>query len=142
MLALQRRQRGRQDMIAAHVDDHHIRLARDWMRERASPRSVFASLREHWPDVAEAVKVLPVIARRAIRRAYDDELVVRTESESLEKLREEQRRLRRRSDGVFAAGAVFLGGIVWIGLATQPAGIGWLLAAAGAAWMVRQLTRR
>jgi hypothetical protein len=92
--------------------------------------------------VAEAVKVLPVIARRAIRRAYDDELVVRTESQSLEKLRTELRRQRRRSDAVFAAGAVFLGGIVWIGLATQPSWVGWLLAAGGAAWMARQLTRR
>jgi fatty acid desaturase len=83
-----------------------------------------------------------VIARRAIRRAYDDELVVRTESESLEKLRTELRRQRRRSDAVFAAGAVFLGGIVWIGLATRPLWLGWLLAAGGAAWLARQLTRR
>ena len=117
-------------------------ILRDWMRERASPRTVISSLREHWPDVAEAVKALPVIARRAIRRAYDDELVVRTESESLEKLRAELRRQRRRSDTVFAAGAVFLGGIAWIGLATRPAWLGWLLIAAGAAWMARQLTRR
>ena len=79
-------------------------ILRDWMRERASPRTVIGSLREHWPDIAEAIKVLPVIARRAIRRAYDDELVVRTESASLEALREEhaeaapaqRRHLRRR----------------------------------------------
>jgi ferric-dicitrate binding protein FerR (iron transport regulator) len=88
------------------------------------------------------VKVLPVIARRAIRRAYDEELVVKTESESLEKLRGELRRQRRRSDGLFAAGVVFLGGIVWLALATQPSWLGWLLAAGGAAGMVRQLTRR
>jgi ubiquinone biosynthesis protein len=117
-------------------------ILRDWMRERASPRAVFSSLREHWPDVAEAVKALPVIARRAIRRAYDDEIVVRTESESLERLRAELRRQRRRSDGLFAAGIVFLGGIVWIALATRPGWIGWVLAGGGAAWMLRQLTRR
>ena len=117
-------------------------ILREWMRERASPRTILGSLREHWPDVAEAMKALPVIARRAIRRAYDDELVVRTESESLEKLRAELRRQRRRSDAIFAAGAVFLGGIVWTGLATQPAWLGWVLAICGAAWMARQLTRR
>jgi ubiquinone biosynthesis protein len=117
-------------------------ILRDWMRERASPRAVFSSLREHWPDVAEAFKVLPVIARRAIRRAYDEGLVVRTESESLEKLRAELRRQRRRSDALFSAGVTFLGGIVWLALATRPAWIGWLLAGGGAAWMVRQLTRR
>ena len=67
-------------------------ILREWMQERSGPRAVLGSLREHWPDIAEAIKVLPVIARRAIRRAYDDELVVRTESESLEKLRVELRR--------------------------------------------------
>jgi len=117
-------------------------ILREWMRERASPRAVLGSLREHWPDVAEAIKVLPVIARRAIRRAYDEELVVRTESESLERLRAELRRQGRRSDTVLAAGAVFLGGIVWISFGTQPGWIGWVLAAGGAAWTARSLTRR
>jgi hypothetical protein len=83
----------------------------------------------------------PVIARRAIRRAYDDELVVKTESESLERLRAELRRQRRRSDGLFAAGVTFLAGIVWISLATRPGWIGWVLAAGGAAWMINRLRR-
>jgi hypothetical protein len=111
------------------------------MRERASPRTVIGSIREHWPDVAEALKVLPVIARRAIRRAYDDELTVRTESESLDRLRAELRRQRRRSDAVVAAGVVFLGGIVWIALATQPAWIGWALGAGGFGWLLNRLSR-
>ena len=103
-------------------------ILREWMQERSGPRAVLGSLREHWPDIAEAIKVLPVIARRAIRRAYDDELVVRTESESLEKLRVELRRNQRRGDTILAAGVVFLGGIIWLALATQPTWIGWLLA--------------
>jgi ubiquinone biosynthesis protein len=117
-------------------------ILRDWMRERASPRSVFQGLREHWPDVAEAIKVLPVIARRAIRRAYDETLVVRTESESLDRLRAELRRERRRSDALIAAGVVFLGGVIWISLATQPGWIGWALAVGGALCLARALTRR
>jgi ubiquinone biosynthesis protein len=117
-------------------------ILRDWMHERASPRAVLGSLREHWPDVAEAIKVLPVIARRAIRRAYDDEIVVRTESESLEKLRVELARRSRRSDAVLAGGIVFLGGIVWTSFGTQPGWIGWALAAGGGTWLVRSLTRR
>jgi ubiquinone biosynthesis protein len=116
-------------------------ILRDWMRERASPRSVLASMRDHWPDVAEAIKVLPVIARRAIRRAYDDEVVVRTESEELDRLRTELRRDRRRTDAIVATGSVFLGGIIWISLGTQPAWVGWLLGAGGALLLVR-FTRR
>jgi ubiquinone biosynthesis protein len=117
-------------------------ILRDWMRERASPRAVLSSLREHWPDVAEAIKVMPVIARRGIRRAYDETLVVRTESESLERLRAELRRERRRSDAVVAAGVVFLGGIIWVSLATQPAWVGFLLVAGGVLWLAAGLTRR
>jgi fatty acid desaturase len=72
-----------------------------------------------------------VIARRAIRRAYDEELVIRTESESLEKLRAELARQHRRSDAVLAAGVLFLGGILWLVFAARPTWIGWLLAGIG-----------
>jgi hypothetical protein len=112
------------------------------MRERAGLRAVLGSLREHWPDIAEAIKVLPVIARRVIRRAYDDELVVKTESETIERLRAELRRRSRRSDSIFASGVVFLGGIVWLSLGTQPGWVGWILAAGGAAWLARRIIRR
>jgi hypothetical protein len=42
---------------------------------------------------------------------------------------------------VYAAGVVFLGGIVWISFGTQPGWLGWLLAAGGAAWMASRLRR-
>jgi ubiquinone biosynthesis protein len=117
-------------------------ILRDWMHERSGPRSLLASLKSHWPDIAEAIKVMPVIVRRTIRRAYDEELVVRTESESLERLRSEMQRDRRSNDAVFAAAAVFLGGIIWLSLGTLPAWIGWLLAAGGALLLARRFTRR
>jgi len=116
-------------------------ILREWMRERSHPRIVLASLRDHWPDIAETIKVMPVIARRAIRRAYDDELVVRTESASLDALRAEMRQQQRRSDAIVAAAAVFIGGIIWLALATQPAWIGWLLAVGGALMLARRFTR-
>jgi hypothetical protein len=37
---------------------------------------------------------------------------------------------------------MFIGGIVWTSLGTQPAWLGWILAAGGAAWLVRRITRR
>jgi ubiquinone biosynthesis protein len=117
-------------------------ILRDWQRERSHPRALIESLKNHWPDVAEAIKVLPVIARRTIRRAYDDVLVVKTESESLEKLRGELREDRRRSDGIIAAAAIFLGGIIWLALATGPIWVGWLLTAGGIAWLLGSLRRR
>jgi ubiquinone biosynthesis protein len=116
-------------------------ILRAWMRERSGPRSLFRSLRSHWPDIAEALKVMPVIARRTIRRAYDEELAVRTESETLDRLRAELRKDRRRSDAIIAAAAVFLGGVVWLSLGTQPAWAGWLLAAGGALWLLNRLRK-
>ncbi len=117
-------------------------ILRDWKRERAHPRALLESLKHHWPDVAEAIKVLPVIARRTIRRAYDEELVVKTESESLDKLRAELRADRRRSDAIVAAAAVFIGGIIWLALATRPSWVGWLLVAGGALLLAHRFTRR
>ncbi|HXV41197.1 MAG TPA: ubiquinone biosynthesis regulatory protein kinase UbiB [Steroidobacteraceae bacterium] len=116
-------------------------ILRAWMRERSGPRSLFRSLRSHWPDIAEAIKVMPVIARRTIRRAYDEELAVRTESETLDRLRAELRKDRRRSDTIIAAAAVFLGGIVWLSLGTQPGWLGWLLTAGGAVWLLSRLRK-
>ena len=117
-------------------------ILRAWMRERSHPRSLFRNLRDHWPDIAEAIRITPVIARRAMRRAYDGELIVRTESESIERLRVELKRDRRRSDQIVAAAAVFIGGVIWLALATRPAWIGWVLAAGGALWLARHFTRR
>ncbi|HUG02815.1 MAG TPA: ubiquinone biosynthesis regulatory protein kinase UbiB [Steroidobacteraceae bacterium] len=114
-------------------------ILRDWMRERSHPRALAQSLKGHWPDIAEAIKVLPVIARRAVRQAYDDELVVKTESASLDALRAELRADRRRSDAIIAAAAVFVGGILWMALATQPVWIGWLLTTGGALWLLNRL---
>jgi ubiquinone biosynthesis protein len=116
-------------------------ILRRWMRERSGPRSLFRSLRTHWPDIAEAIKVMPVIARRTIRRAYDEELAVRTESESLDRLRAELRRDRRRSDSIIAGGAIFLGGVIWLSLGTQPSWLGWLLSAGGGLWLLNRLRK-
>ncbi|HEU0224326.1 MAG TPA: ubiquinone biosynthesis regulatory protein kinase UbiB [Steroidobacteraceae bacterium] len=116
-------------------------ILRAWMRERSGPRSLFRSLRSHWPDIAEAIKVMPVIARRTIRRAYDEELSVRTESETLDRLRVELRRDRRRSDAIIAAAAMFVGGIVWTSSATQPVWLGWLLIVGGALWLLNRLRK-
>ena len=116
-------------------------ILRDWMRERTGPRAIAEHIRSNWPDVAEALKLLPVIARRAIRKAYDERLVVRTESASLEALQSELRDSRRRTDVIIAAAASLLGGVIWLSLGTPPAWIGWLLAAGGALLLANRLRR-
>jgi len=114
-------------------------ILREWMHERAGPEALARDLRAHWPDLVEAARLLPAIARRAARQAYDGELTLRTESAGLEDLRRELRAVRRRSDAVLAAAAVFVGGVVWLALATQPAWIGWLLTGGGLALLLGRL---
>jgi ubiquinone biosynthesis protein len=116
-------------------------ILKSWMRERTGPRAIFEHIRSNWPDVAEALMMMPVIARRAVRKAYDEELVVRTESASLEALRGELRESRRRTDTILVAASAFLGGVVWISLGTQPGWPGWLLTLASAVLLGFRLRR-
>jgi len=114
-------------------------ILRAWMRERTGPRAIAEHVRSHWPDIVEALKLMPVIARRTIREAYDGRLVLRTESAAVETLRAELIESRRRTDLTLAAAALLLGGIIWLALGTQPAWIGWLLAGGGGLLLVNRL---
>ncbi len=116
-------------------------ILREWMRERTGPLAIARHVRDNWPDVAEALKLLPVIARREIRKAYDERIVVRTESASLEALRAELRDSRRRTDTIVAAAAALLGGVIWLSLGTSPDWFGWLLTVGGAVLLARGLRR-
>ena len=116
-------------------------ILRSWMRERTGPRAIFTHIKDNWPDVAEALKLLPVIARRAVRNAYDERIVVQTESASIEALREELRESRRRTDTIIAAAAALLGGVIWLSLGTQPGVIGWLLTIGSTVLLASRLRR-
>jgi ubiquinone biosynthesis protein len=114
-------------------------ILRQWMRERVGPEAFAESMREHWPDLAEALKALPVIAQRVVRAAYEDRLVFRTESPDVSALREEIRRGQARRSAMMAAAAFFLGGVFWTALASEPAWIGWVLLAGGAGGLLARL---
>ncbi len=114
-------------------------ILRQWMAERIGPEAFAQGLKDHWPDLAESLKMLPVVLQRAVRRAYEDDFSVRTESGSVDALRRELRESQGRRNGLVAGAAAFLGGIVWLSLATQPAWLGWVLALGGGAFMLARL---
>lgn len=117
-------------------------VLREWMDERVGPRGLIGSLRRHWPDLAESLKMLPVVAQRAARRAYEEEweLPIRERGAA-----ERQQRLEasaRHHDRLLVAAAVFLGGIVWVGLEVEPGWAGWVLALGGFATLTAGLLSR
>ena len=116
-------------------------VLRDWMNERIGPEAFAQGLREHWPDLAESLKMLPVVLQRAVRRAYEDDFSLRTESASVEALRRDLVTAQQRRNSLLAGAALFLGGILWLTLGTHPAWPGWLLMLGGGGWMLSQLRR-
>jgi ubiquinone biosynthesis protein len=114
-------------------------ILRQWMNERIGPEAFTQGLKEHWPDLAESLKMLPVVLQRSVRRAYEDEFSLRTESSSVDLLRSQLRSGERRRNSMLAGAAFFLGGVMWLSLATQPDWLGWLMSAGGAGWMLSRL---
>ena len=116
-------------------------ILRAWMQERVGPKALVTSLRQHWPDLAEALKVAPVLAQRVIRQAYEDNFEVRTESRAVQELRMELRAGQARLRGLVAGSAGLLSGVLWLGLAVEPALPGGLLVAGGIAGLAAGLRR-
>jgi ubiquinone biosynthesis protein len=112
-----------------------------WMRERVGPKSLLRSFRQHWPDLAEALKVAPVVLQRTILQAYEHDLHIPTESHSVQELREELRASQARLRGLVAGGAALIAGVLWLGLQIEPGLPGGLLALGGAAGLVAALRR-
>jgi len=114
-------------------------ILRQWMNERVGPEAFAQGLKDHWPDLAESLKMLPVVLQRSVRRAYEDDFSLRTESSSVDLLRAQLRAGERRRNALLAGAAFFLGGVVWLALATQPDWLGWLMAAGGGVLMLSRL---
>ena len=107
-----------------------------WMRERVGPRALLTSFRQHWPDLAEALKVAPVLAQRAIRNAYEDDFALRAESRDVQRLREELHTDQARLRVLQASAAGLIAGVLWLGLAIEPALPGALFVTGGIAGML------
>jgi ubiquinone biosynthesis protein len=114
-------------------------ILRQWMNERVGPEAFTQGLKDHWPDLAESLKMLPVVLQRSVRRAYEDDFSLRTESSSVDLLRSQLRAGERRRNSMLAGAAFFLGGVAWLALATQPDWLGWLMAAGGGVLMLARL---
>jgi ubiquinone biosynthesis protein len=104
----------------------------EWMRERVSGRAVLERLREQLPEMSETVQELPQVLSAILQRAAEGRLQVEVRHPALDPLREEFEAGREQRWTTGTGGALLLGGVLWLGLATSPPALGWVLLGVGA----------
>jgi len=117
-------------------------ILREWMHERVSGRAIVERLRRQLPDLAEAAKVLPQLVQGLIQQAADGRLRLQVESPEIADLKRTVQATNARRDAVTVASVLLGSGLVWLALAHNPSWPGWVLAAAGAIWLVAAWRRR
>jgi ubiquinone biosynthesis protein len=110
-------------------------ILREWMRERVSGRAILERLRTQLPDLAEAAKTLPQLLQAMIQQAADGKLRLQVESPGVEELKRAVHVTSSRRDAVTVASVLLGAGLVWLAVSHNPAWPGWVLSAAGAAWL-------
>ena len=116
-------------------------IMREWVREKMSGRAILDNARAQLPEILTSLQTLAPLVRSAVQRAQDGRLRLAVEAPEINALRTEIRRTNRRRDKVTIAAVLMLGGIVWTALGREPAWAGWVLAGAGAAWLLGLLRR-
>jgi ubiquinone biosynthesis protein len=105
-------------------------ILREWMRERADPRTAIRELRKQLPDLGEALRLVPKLITQSINLAAEGRLHVPTESLALEQLRDELRTHARRRDLTILGASLLMSSVVWFAFVNQPWWPGGLLALA------------
>jgi ubiquinone biosynthesis protein len=116
-------------------------IMRDWVREKMSGRAILENARAQLPEILTSLQTLAPLVRSAVQRAQDGRLRLAVEAPEINALRTEIRRTNRRRDKVTIAAVLLLGGIVWTAIGRDPVWAGWILAGAGAAWLLGLLRR-
>lgn len=111
-------------------------ILREWMRERVSGRAFVERLRTQLPELAEAAKTLPQLVQGMIQQAADGRLRLQVDSSGIEALKRTVQTTNARRDAVTVASVLLGSGLVWLGVAHNPAWPGWLLALSGAIWLI------
>lgn len=111
-----------------------------WMREQLGPRHYFKLLKKEFPEIAEALREIPLLLHDTLRQASDGELEVRRNDEGA-LLRGEIRRQRQAVVLALAGFAAVLGGALFVSSSVTPLWAGPLLMGAGAIALLVALLR-
>jgi ubiquinone biosynthesis protein len=103
-----------------------------WMLEQTGPKATLKRLRRDWPDLRYALERLPQVARRLVDEALDKPVAPAAPApggsvpDAATQLAADRRRWLAT-----VGGSLVIAGAVWVGLAAEPVGFGWLMGAAG-----------
>jgi ubiquinone biosynthesis protein len=115
-------------------------ILREWMRERASLRTLVRALRTQAPEIMSAARGVPLFLQRLLRGESFTRAPALPSTEVRE-LREELRAAARRRDALTLGALLLLSGFVWLALGRGSAWLGWTLLAAGTAKIMYALWR-
>jgi len=116
-------------------------ILREWMREKHHPVNVARRLWKQMPELLTALENSPLAVRQTVMEAArprPSASAFAADAHRGSVVRQDPP-ARSAARSPVAAALVLLAGVVWLSAGTQPQWIGWSLAAAGAAWLLRQL---
>ena len=116
-------------------------ILREWMREKHHPLNVARRLWKQMPELLQALEASPVALRRRVMEAAEarpSSAVFASDAHRTERTESP----RNSGPALIAPSLVLLAGVVALSAARIPAALGWIIALAGAVWLVRNLLRR
>ncbi|HEX7047130.1 MAG TPA: ubiquinone biosynthesis regulatory protein kinase UbiB [Gammaproteobacteria bacterium] len=113
-----------------------------WMREQLGPRHYFKQLKKEFPEIAEALREIPLLLQETLRQAQDGTMEVKRDAETMALLKHEMR-LHRQAAAFISVGAVAaISGALFVGFGVLPLWLGPAMMGGGAAAMLAALLRR
>ena len=111
-----------------------------WMREQLGPRHYFSVLKKEFPEIAEALRELPLLLHDTLQQATRGELEIRRSSSAVDLRRE---MMLNRQAAVFATiGAVLaFSGALFLGLDVEPSWLGPVFMGGGFATLLAAFIR-
>ena len=111
-----------------------------WMREQLGPRHYFSQLKKEFPEIAEALREIPLLLQHTLQQAAEGTLEVRRTADDALLYRET--RLRRQAGVLSLIGAAGMtSGALFVGLGVLPSWLGPVLMGVGAASLLLALFR-
>jgi ubiquinone biosynthesis protein len=83
-----------------------------WMRDQVGPKAAIRALRNELPRLFTMIPELPGMQHELMRRALDEQLILKTQSEQIGSIQAQLERNARRQNGLVLAGLLLAAGLI------------------------------